>query len=546
MAVNYDSRPQKDFMDIFVIITIVLILTGAMIMVLNIFKSISTLKVYFQVVEKDTNKVERVFRVHEILMVFFLIGYIVVAYATMSRIELVSDLFVGIIFFFGAVFVQLGIILQKKMIESIKIQYDNAINLQAILQEEKKNLSDEIKYRKKAQEEQKTLEKKLIRSEKMEALGLLAGGVAHDLNNVLSGIVSYPDLILMDLEENSPLRKPILTMQSSGKKAAEIVHDLLALARRGVIDKSIININDIILKYLSSTECEKLKTFHPNVSIKTDFHEQLPNVQGSFIQLKKVIMNLVSNAAEAQPTGGEITITTENLYVDSSIKGFQEIGKGDYVVIKVKDHGTGISDEDLPNIFEPFYTKKKMGRSGSGLGMSIVFGTIYDHNGYIDIKSSEGYGTSFLLYLPANYESKVTNKQPVPIEDYMGNRETVLVVDDIKEQRYIAENILNKLNYTTATVASGESACEYLKNNSVDLIILDMIIENGIDGLDTYKELIKINPSQKAIIASGYSETERVKEAQRLGAGEYLKKPYSLEKIGLAVKNSLNNYTLLN
>lgn len=533
-------------MDIIAIISIVLILTGAVIMLLNIFKSIATLNVYFEVVKKDTSNVKRVFRVHEFLMVFFIVGYIIVAYATISKIELVSDLFVGVIFFFGAVFVQLGIILQKKMIESIKIQYDNAIKLQTILQEEKKNLnrvnsnlSDEIEYRKKVQEKQKQLEQKLIQSEKMEALGLLAGGVAHDLNNVLSGIVSYPDLILMELEENSPLRKPILTMQSSGKKAAEIVHDLLTLARRGVIDKSIINLNDIISQYLKSVEFKKLKTFHPNISISTNINEGLPNVKGSFIQLKKVIMNLVSNAAEAQPSGGDIIITTESLYVETPIKGFQEIERGDYVVIKIKDHGTGISDEDLPNIFEPFYTKKKMGRSGSGLGMSIVYGTVYDHGGYIDIKSTEGYGTSFLIYLPANFENLATQTESYPIEEYMGNRETILIVDDIEEQRYIAENILNRLNYTATSVESGEAACEYLKNNPVDLVVLDMIIEHGIDGLDTYKEMKKINPSQKAIIASGFSETERIKEAQSLGAGEYIKKPYSLEKIGMAVREEL-------
>ncbi len=533
-------------MDIIAIISIVLILTGAMIMLLNIFKSIATLNVYSQVVKKNTSNVKRVFRVHEFLMVFFLIGYIIVAYATISKIELVSDLFVGIIFFWGAVFVQLGIILQKKMIDSIKTQYDNAIKLQTTLQEEKKNLnkvnenlSNEVKYRKKVQEEQNKLEQKLIRSEKMEALGLLAGGVAHDLNNVLSGIVSYPDLILMDLEENNPLRKPILTMQSSGKKAADIVHDLLTLARRGIIDKSIVNINNIISQYLKSVEFNKLKTFHPNISVSTNIDEGLPNVKGSFIQLKKVIMNLVSNAAEALPTGGDIVITTESLYVEAPIKGFQEIEIGDYVVIKVKDNGTGISDKDLPNIFEPFYTKKKMGRSGSGLGMSIVYGTIYDHSGYIDIKSTEDYGTSFILYLPADFEDMEAQIQPVPIDEYMGNRETILVVDDIKEQRYIAEKILNRLNYTTTSVASGETACEYLNDNSVDLVILDMIIEHGIDGLDTYRELIKIKPGQKAIIASGYSETERIKEAQRLGAGEYIKKPYSLEKIGMAVREEL-------
>lgn len=533
-------------MDYFVIASLFMIIAGAAIMAINIIKSIATLRVYLQVVREETGNVRKIFKIHEVLMSFFLVGYIAVAFAIITQIDLISDLFVGIIFFFGAVFVQLGIFLQKKMILSIKNQYDKAISIhnalkkeQQILEATNENLSEEIRHRKEAQQEQKRLELKLIRSEKMEALGLLAGGVAHDLNNVLSGIVSYPDLILMELEDDSPLRKPILTMQSSGKKAAEIVHDLLALARRGVIDRSIVNINDIIQKYIDSPEYEKLQKHHPNVRVSTDLGNELPNIEGSFIQLKKVVMNLMTNGAESQPDGGRISISTFRRFVEIPISGFEEIEAGDYVVLEVRDTGSGIAENDIPNIFEPFYTKKKMGRSGSGLGMPIVYGTVHDYNGYIDLNSIEGVGTSFSIYLPAQYEEKTKKEKPVPVEEYMGNRETILVVDDIKEQRHIAETILQKLNYTVTTAASGEEACDYLKNNTVDLVILDMIMEHGIDGLDTYREIITFHPGQKAVIASGYSETDRIREAQRLGVGEYIKKPYSFEKLGIAIKTEL-------
>ena len=383
------------------------------------------------------------------------------------------------------------------------------------------------------------LEAQLQQSKKMEAIGLLAGGVAHDLNNVLSGIVSYPDLLLMDLEEDSPLRKPILTIQSSGQKAAEIVQDLLTLARRGVENKSILNLNDIILDYLKSPEYEKLKTYHSNVSVETDLETNLLNIEGSSTQLIKMIMNLISNAAEAQPSGGKSSISTRNQYVDAPIIRHEEIKEGDYVVFEIKDTGLGIAAEDLTRIFEPFYTKKAMGISGTGLGMAVVWGTIHDHNGYIDIKSTEGVGTTFSLYFPATREINIRKKGFTPVEEYMGRKEPVLGIDDGKEQREIAANILGKLNYTVTTVSSGEDAVEYMKNNSADLLILDMIMKPGIDGLETYRRIIKLHPNQKALIASGYSETDRVKEAQRLGAGEYIKKPYTLEKIGIAVKEEL-------
>ncbi len=388
--------------------------------------------------------------------------------------------------------------------------------------------------------EQERLEQHLKRAEKMEAIGTLAGGVAHDLNNILSGLVSYPELLLMDLPQESPLRKPLLTIQNSGERAATIVQDLLTLARRGVDTAKVMNLNDIISEYLDSPEHEKLKFYHPEVQVTTDLEADLLNIMGSPVHISKTIMNLVSNAVEAMPDGGKILITTENRYVDRPIKGYAHVKEGDYVTLAISDTGLGISPENMQRIFEPFFTKKVMGRSGTGLGMAVVWGTVKDHKGYIDVQSSEGKGTSFTVYFPVTRQELTEESSFFSIEDYMGKGESILIVDDVEEQREIASRILGKLGYFVTSVSCGEEAIAYIRSNPADLVILDMIMDPGIDGLDTFKRIIEIYPSQKAIIASGFSETHRVKEAQRLGAGSYVKKPYSLEKIGLAVRVELD------
>jgi len=398
---------------------------------------------------------------------------------------------------------------------------------------------EDITVRNNAENEKKKLELQLARSHKMETIGLLAGGVAHDLNNVLCAVVSYPELILMNLPKNSPVEKLINKIKQAGEEAAAIVQDMLTLARRGVNTVKVLNINDIIISSMFSPECEKLKDLHSNIKIKTKLQNEISNIEGSEVHLKKTIINLLINAAEAQPDGGKIIVSTETKYIDKPIKGYETICEGNYVIIKVIDNGIGISDDDLERIFEPFYTKKIMGRSGTGLGMSVVWGTVQDHNGYIDVISSKGYGTTFELYFPVSEQLVSEEKKRPSLNEYLGNRETVLVIDDLYNQRVIAKNILEKLGYSVNTVASGEDAIDYIKKNPQDIIVLDMIMEPGIDGLETYREILKFYPNQKAIIASGFSENERVKETQEIGAGIYIKKPYTIENIGLAIKNEL-------
>ncbi|MCI0470051.1 MAG: response regulator, partial [Candidatus Aminicenantes bacterium] len=202
----------------------------------------------------------------------------------------------------------------------------------------------------------------------------------------------------------------------------------------------------------------------------------------------------------------------------------------------------GISPDDLEKIFEPFYTKKHMGRSGTGLGMAVVWGVVQDHNGYIEIQSMEGKGTTINLFFPKTTRDIEFEECPAEKKEYVSRGEAILVVDDEPEQREIASLALSDLGYRVAAVAGGEEAIRYLEEHKVDLLILDMIMEPGIDGCETFKKIIKLYPGQKAIIVSGFSEDERVKTAQKMGAGVFIKKPYLRDEIFTAVRTELDRF----
>ncbi len=381
-------------------------------------------------------------------------------------------------------------------------------------------------------------EEKLNRSMKMESLGLLAGGVAHDLNNVLAGIVSYPDLLIMEAPDNVKIKKFARAIRESGNRAVAIVQDLLTIARGVASVKEPLNLNKIIRDYIRSPEHEKLKQYHTLVRTVTDLDMDLFNIKGSHVHLRKIIMNLVSNASEAIDGGGRITISTRNKYLDKPLSGYENVKPGEYVVLTVSDTGSGIAPDNLERIFEPFFTKKTIGRSGTGLGLTVVWNTVQDHDGYIDVSSNET-GTRFAVYLPTTREELPGEKSDISLENLKGEGETILIVDDLKSQRVVLENILENLDYRTASVSGGEGAVEFLKDNNADLILLNMIMDPGINGRETYERIIQIKPGQKALLMSGFIETEEVKEAQRLGAGQYIKKPLSFEKLGLAIKEEL-------
>lgn len=388
--------------------------------------------------------------------------------------------------------------------------------------------------------ERKMLEDRLQRAEKMEALGVLAGGVAHDLNNILGVMAGYSELMLIALREGDPLREHARNVMKSSERAAAIVQDMLTLARRGVVTKKTVNLNAIVNDQLRTPEHMKLASQLPRVRVTTDLAADVLNIKGSPVHLGKALMNLLANAAEAIRGEGSVTVRTRNEYLDRPVSGYDQVNAGDYVVLTVSDTGEGISPEDLKRIFEPFYTKKVMGRSGTGLGLSVVWGTVKDHDGYIDVRSRPGRETTFTLYFPVTRED-VEEEVRFSLMNYVGRGESILVVDDVKEQRELATGMLTRLNYSVTAASSGEEALGYLKKHDADLIVLDMIMDPGIDGLETYRRIIGMKPGQKAVIVSGFAETDRVKQTQELGAGRFVRKPYILEKIGLAVRRELDD-----
>ncbi len=388
--------------------------------------------------------------------------------------------------------------------------------------------------------EQTQLEEQLRNAQRMETIGMLAGGVAHDLSNILSAIVSYPDLLLMDIKPDSPLYDPLNKIKSAGGRAAAMVHDLMTLARRSVPVTDVIVVNELVKDYLASPEFEDLAARNPDITVKDRLDAKLLAIEGSEMHLTKALMNIMINAAEAMPDGGTIQISTHNETVRAEDSRSPTRG-GEHVVLSVKDNGHGIAPEDLKRVFEPFFSTKRMGRSGTGLGMAIVWAAVQDLNGFIDIDSQLNRGTTVRLYFPATNEKRAHySNPPTLLEDYKGRGEMVLLVEDDTEHREIAGRMLTRLGYQVVAVNSGEAALDELEKGPPDLVVLDMILGPGLDGLSTYRRILDMNPRQRAIIASGFAESSRVRTAMELGAGAYIKKPYSLKEIGAAVRYELD------
>ncbi|MGB5684510.1 MAG: ATP-binding protein [Candidatus Electrothrix sp.] len=397
----------------------------------------------------------------------------------------------------------------------------------------------DITERIKSEREKESIATELIKAKKMEAMGVMAGGVAHDLNNILTGIVGYPELVLMKLPQDSELRKPVEAIRNSGRKAATVVADLLTVARGAVSIREVHNLNVLIKEYLNSPECEKLKSFYPNILFRHQLEATHPVALCSPIHIGKCLVNLITNAAEAigSGTNGTVVISTLNQYVDATANT-EHMKKGDYLILTVQDTGPGIPPTELEHIFEPFYTKKVMGRSGTGLGLTVAWNTMKDHNGKILVESNDT-GTCFQLYFPVRKEEGCIYLKADNVDKLAGHGERILLVDDEKESLDVAREMLEALGYTVETVCSGEQAVQFIKDTPVDLIVLDMLMEPGINGRQTYEEILKLHPGQKAVIASGFSESEDVQATLQLGGGGFVKKPYSMCQLGRAVRGAL-------
>lgn len=418
---------------------------------------------------------------------------------------------------------------------------EKVVGLNQTLEKSNLKLEDRVKERTRElfdeTEERKIAEEKLNRAEKMEAIGLMASGVAHDLNNILSGVISYPELLLMRLPEDSELRRPITSIKDSGLRAAAVVEDLLTVARDAAKVRTLVDMNALILEYVQSSEAGTLLDINSEVVIDTSLGADLPQIYCSPSHVNKCLMNLVMNATETFIVAGKINISSSLMTLPNSSMPDVALTLGDYVVVTVKDNGPGILEEDLTHIFEPFYTKKKMGRSGTGIGLAVVWNCMEDHGGLVSVQSDSQQGTIFTLLFPVGGEK---NERHAAINDreintFQGRGESILVVDDESQQRDIAIQVLTELGYQAVGASSGESAISYVEEHKVDLVLLDMMMEPGIDGCETFTEIINIHPGQKAIIVSGYAQNEQVEKTFDLGAASFLKKPYTMEQLSSAV-----------
>ena len=399
----------------------------------------------------------------------------------------------------------------------------------------------DISERVRAEEEKLGLQKKLAKASKLNALGLMAGSVAHDLNNILSGIVSYPDLLLLQMSESDKYYEQIKKIQAAGKRAAAVVSDLVTIARGGASKKTVENINTILLNHLNSLEHgERLANF-PNAVIQTKLHKNLHNTCCSPQHIHKILLNLIGNSLEVIEVKGIIHIATNNCKFSHPLETNRNKAQDkDYIKLTISDNGPGISKEDTECIFDPFYTTKVMGKSGTGLGLAIVWNIVQDHDGWIEVKDNKP-GALFEIYLPATHELVCPLQDCQTAESLQGNGETILLIDDQFEQNEIIEKALKKMGYVTYSVTSGEEGIAFIKSKSVDLVLLDMMMGEGLNGRETFERILQIQPQQKAIVISGYAKNTEILKAKDLGIADFIEKPVTMSKIGVAIRQSLSH-----
>ncbi len=416
-------------------------------------------------------------------------------------------------------------------------------------------IARDITAQKQAEENQSALREQLARVERMESLGVLTCGVAHDLNNVLGPMVILPELIQEDIDdymtEDSPARaliaESLKIVKTSAVRAAVVVRDLMALTKRGQYERTLCDINK--LPYLrSNASCiNSLKANYPQITIEHTTAKESLIVLAASDHLNRAVDNLIRNAAEAIDEKGLVQVTTSIKHLDIERMGYTIVPPGTYAVIEVSDNGGGINPEHLSKIFEPFFSKKLQSeRSGSGLGLSVVHGVVSDHDGFIDVTTKVGEGSTFSIYLPVITDATIQETKEQEEEPSRGT-EHILIVDDEPGQRFLLQKSLQKLGYTVDEAENGHAALALFKElikkgepSSFDLVLLDMVMGDAFDGLATLQKIVKLYPAQKVIIVSGHAEDDRTKESLNLGAN-WLTKPYDINEFAKAIREKLDS-----
>ncbi len=379
------------------------------------------------------------------------------------------------------------------------------------------------------------LEHQLIESQKLETVGRLAGGVAHDFNNMLNIILGNAQLARMAARKKGDVSSHILSIEEAVRRAAAIVKQLLAYGRRQVLDLKVVCFNDVVSDFAKMIH----RFVGENIEMRLRSGRKVPRVKVDTTQVNQVLLNLVVNARDAMPDGGELTIETRSETIDEAYCRLNvDARPGRYAVLTVSDTGTGIDEETAKQIFEPFFTTKGLGQ-GTGLGLSVVYGIVRQHGGFINVYSEPGKGTVFKVYFPAVAEA-VRAMETVE-EPMKGGSETILIAEDEPSLREVASAMLTALGYQTVLASDGEEAVHIFreKHDEIDLVLLDVVMPR-LGGKEAYEEMKKIKPSMNSLFVTGYSlsgiHTNFILE-QGIDA---LQKPYSAELLGKKVREILD------
>ena len=396
-------------------------------------------------------------------------------------------------------------------------------------------VAHDITERRRDHEERKRLEQQIIQAQKMEAIGKLAGGVAHDFNNILMGIQGNASLMLMDVSPAHPYHQRLSRIEEHVARGTRLTRQLLGFARSGKYEVKTLAVNDLIRKSAQIfVETRK--------EIEAEFELQLDvcPVEADAGQIEQVLLNLFINAAQAMPQGGFLHIKTENIELPERDVRLFKMQPGRYVKISVTDTGDGMDRDMLDKIFEPFFTTKAA-KGGTGLGLASAYGIIRNHGGHIEAESEIGHGSTFSLYLPASAKTVESESEASPGELVRGNG-CILMVDDESMILHSAAEVLTKLGYRVHRAASGQEAVAiYMqKKNDIDLVILDMILP-GMNGSQVLKMLKDVKPDVKVILSSGYGIDGEVRKVMDMGCRGFIAKPYSFSELSRMVSKVLQS-----
>ena len=404
----------------------------------------------------------------------------------------------------------------------------------------KLTIFQDITDQRRIEDERERLEAQLHQAQKMEALGALAGGIAHDFNNLLAAIIGFTELALEDATEGACSPRQLDPILKAANRAKELVTQILTFSRKMEPELKPVNLNTVIV------ETEKMleRTIPRMIDIDFRPDEDLWLINADPSQMAQVLMNLGGNAGDAMPEGGRLVIQTENITLTELDDRPTGVMPGDYVLLTVSDTGHGIPREALPHIFDPFFTQKEVGR-GTGLGLSMVYGIVKNHDGYVICASEPGRGAAFKVFLPAHHPpvslADAGEAEPERRADKaIGGRETILLVDDEENLRELGKQILSRRGYRVLTAETGEAAIDAYRADpsGIDLVILDLSMP-GMGGRKCLRELLRINPQVKVIISSGYLEKDPNQDGTVDGATAFVPKPFSMTVMLKAVREAL-------